>query len=182
MFTGILTQGLETGFNKTVFQYGTEGYSKAFGFYGDGSWYGAEAKDGASGYRVINWGVLGLGDKVELGHQLLYSVGEDMWNGSGKRESLSAVIRPMYKWDDNHKTILEAGYAVDKQFGKEDTYGKLTIAQAWSAGSSFWARPEIRLYASYLTGEQEIFKTDKFFDNKQSDDSFQFGVQAEAWW
>ncbi|MCA2441803.1 MULTISPECIES: carbohydrate porin, partial [Vibrio] len=57
-----------------------------------------------------------------------------------------------------------------------------TVAQAWSAGSSFWARPEIRVYASYLTGEQEINSTDKFFDNKQADDTFQFGVQAEAWW
>ncbi|WP_256929446.1 carbohydrate porin, partial [Vibrio parahaemolyticus] len=59
--------------------------------------------------------------------------------------------RPMYKWDDNHKTIFEAGYAIDKQDGKEDSFGKFTVAQAWSAGSSFWARPEIRVYASYLT-------------------------------
>ncbi|ALG54809.1 MULTISPECIES: maltoporin [Vibrio harveyi group] len=182
MFTAELTQGLDSGFNKTVVQYGTEGYSKTMAFYGDGSWYGAEAKDGASGYRLINWGVIGMGDSWEMGHQLVYGVGEDMWDGMNKREGFSAVIRPMYKWDDNHKTIFEAGYAIDKQDGKEDSFGKFTVAQAWSAGSSFWARPEIRVYASYLTGEQEINSTDKFFDNKQADDTFQFGVQAEAWW
>jgi maltoporin len=180
MFTGILTQGLETGFNKTVFQYGTEGYSKAFAFYGDGSWYGAEANDGASGYRFINWGVIGLGDKVELGHQLVYGVGEDMWDGQDKWETMSAVVRPMYKWDDNHKTILEAGYAIDDNDGAENKYGKLTVAQAWTAGSSFWARPEIRLYATYLTADKD--DNSNAFDGGRSDDTFQFGVQAEAWW
>lgn len=180
MLTAELTQGLASGFNKTVLQYGTEGYSKAFAFYGDGSWYGAEAKKGASGYRLINWGVVGLGDSWELGHQLVYGVGEEMWDGQDKWETMSAVIRPVYKWDDNHKTIFEAGYAVDDNDGTKDKYGKLTVAQAWSAGSSFWARPEIRLYASYLTSDYDNDR--KVFDSGKSDDSFQFGVQAEAWW
>ncbi|NNN44807.1 MULTISPECIES: maltoporin [unclassified Vibrio] len=180
MLTAELTQGLASGFNKTVLQYGTEGYSKAFAFYGDGSWYGAEAKKGASGYRLINWGVVGLGDSWELGHQLVYGVGEEMWDGQDKWKAMSAVIRPVYKWDDNHKTIFEAGYAVDDNDGAKDKYGKLTVAQAWSAGSSFWARPEIRLYASYLTSDYDNDR--KVFDSGKSDDSFQFGVQAEAWW
>ena len=61
---------------------------------------------------------------------------------------MSAVIRPVYKWDDNHKTILELGYGIDDNDGTETTNGKVTVAQAWSAGSSIWARPEIRLYAN----------------------------------
>jgi maltoporin len=180
MLTAELTQGLSNGFNKTVLQYGTEGYSKAFAFYGDGSWYGGEAKKGASGYRLINWGVVGLGDSWELGHQLVYGVGEEMWDGQDKWKAMSAVIRPVYKWDDNHKTIFEAGYGMDDNDGAKDKYGKLTVAQAWSAGSSFWARPEIRLYASYLTSDYDNDR--KVFDSGKSDDSFQFGVQAEAWW
>ncbi|MCE1635709.1 carbohydrate porin, partial [Enterobacter hormaechei] len=112
MVTAELTQGLDSGFNKTVFQYGTEGYSKAFAFYGDGSWYGAEANDGADGYRIINWGVIGLGDNWELGHQLVYGVGNDMWDGQDKWETFSVVARPMFKWDENNKTIVEAGDAI----------------------------------------------------------------------
>ena len=180
MVTAELTQGLDSGFNKTVFQYGTEGYSKAFAFYGDGSWYGAEANDGADGYRIINWGVIGLGDNWELGHQLVYGVGNDMWDGQDKWETMSAVVRPVFKWDDNNKTIFEAGYAMDDNDGFESTFGKMTVAQAWSAGSSFWARPEIRLYATYLTADDDN-DTQKF-DGGRSDDTFQFGVQAEAWW
>ncbi|MDV6252003.1 maltoporin [Vibrio sp. EA2] len=180
MVTAELTQGLDSGFNKTVFQYGTEGYSKAFAFYGDGSWYGAEANDGADGYRIINWGVIGLGDNWELGHQLVYGVGNDMWDGQDKWETFSVVARPVFKWDENNKTIFEAGYAIDDDDGFESTYGKMTVAQAWSAGSSFWARPEIRLYATYLTADDD--NDSQKFDGGRSDDTFQFGVQAEAWW
>ncbi|MBZ6067160.1 maltoporin [Aeromonas schubertii] len=183
MLTAELTAGVLGGFNKTVLQYGTEGYSKAMAFYGDGSWYGAEAKDGADGFRVINWGVIPMGDKVEMGHQLVYGVGNDMWDGNDKWETMSAVIRPMYKWDDFNKTIFEAGYFQDKNKstnGTTDKDGgyKLTLAQAWSAGSSFWARPEIRVFASYLDNTEDK----KVFDGNTSKDTWNFGVQAEAWW
>ncbi|ELB2246883.1 maltoporin [Vibrio parahaemolyticus] len=180
MFTAELTQGLNSGFNKTVVQYGTEGYAQTMAFYGGGSWYAAETKDGASGYRLINWGVIGMGENWEMGHQLVYGVGEDMGSWSSKWKTASVVVRPMYKWDDNHKTIFEAGYGMDDNDGFESDYGKFTVAQAWSAGSSFWARPEIRLYATYLTADDD--NSSKVFNGGRSDDTFQFGVQAEAWW
>ena len=121
-----------------------------------------------------------MGDSWEMGHQLVYGVGEDMSAGQDKLETMSVVVRPMYKWDDNHKTIFEAGYAIDDNDGAENKFGKLTVAQAWSAGSSFWARPEIRVYASYLTADKD--DNSNTFDGGRSDDTFQFGVQAEAWW
>ncbi|MDR9827342.1 maltoporin [Vibrio sp. FNV 38] len=176
MFTAELTQGLSSGFNKTVFQYGTEGYSKTMAFYGDGSWYGAEANDGADGYRIINWGVVGLGESWEVGHQLIYGVGENMWDGMDKYETMSAVVRPVYKWNENMKTMFEAGYAVDDQDGDDKAISKFTVAQAWTAGSSFWARPEIRVYGSYLSSD------DNDFNGGRDDNQFQFGIQAEAWW
>ena len=51
------------------------------------------------------------------------------------------------------------------------------IAQAWSAGSSFWARPEIRVYASYI---EDYEKDDAFGDGNDSE--YNLGIQAEAWW
>ncbi|MCA2017902.1 maltoporin [Vibrio tritonius] len=179
MFTAELTQGLDNGFNKTVVQYGTEGYSKNFAFYGDGSWYGAEAKDDAYGYRLINWGVAGLSDSVEVGHQLVYGVGKEMWGTMDRWKTMSAVIRPVYKWDENHKSILELGYSVDDNDGAKTKLGKVTVAQAWCAGSSFWARPEIRLYATYFKYDDDSNGTP--FDSGTDDDTMQFGVQVEAW-
>ncbi|MDN2482522.1 maltoporin [Vibrio agarivorans] len=176
MFTAELTQGLSSGFNKTVFQYGTEGYSKTMAYYGDGSWYGAEAKDGADGYRIINWGVVGLGESWELGHQLVYGVGNEMEVGHDKTEAFSVVVRPVYKWNENMKTLFEAGYAMDDTDGDDKSISKFTVAQAWTAGSSFWARPEIRVYGTYLSSDENDF------NGKRDDSQFQFGVQAEAWW
>ena len=183
MLTAELTQGILGGFNKTVLQYGTEGYSKTMAFYGDGSWYGAEAKDGADGFRIINWGVVPMGNNFEMGHQLVYGVGNEMWDGNDKVEAMSAVVRPMYKWDDFNKTIFEGGSFKDKTKSTngtsvDDSGYKLTLAQAWSAGSSFWARPEIRVFASYLANDED----QKVFESGTSKDTYQVGVQAEAWW
>jgi maltoporin len=43
-------------------------------------------------------------------------------------------------------------------------------------GDSFWARPEIRVYGSYIldTENKEAFNGD--------DTEYVFGIQAEAWW
>jgi maltoporin len=183
MGTAELTLGLSAGFNKTVLQYGTEGYSKAFAYYGDGSWYGAEAKNGASGYRLINWGVSELGQNVEFGHQLVYASATGMWDGQDDFTTYSAVVRPMYKWNDNMRTILEAGYSQDDNDGSKTTNSKFTIAQAWSAGSSFWARPELRVYASYLNQDADGQTDGSYkFNGGESKSQMQVGVQVEAWW
>lgn len=193
LLTAELTQGLLGGFNKTVLQYGTEGYSKNFAFYGDGSWYGAEVPDnGADGFRIINHGVISLGDSWDLSHQLVYGVAND-WNKgySDKYETFSAVVRPVYKWTDTVKTIFEAGYHDDtiSYIGghSDDGYNgaKYTVAQAFAAGKGFWARPEIRLYATYLDVGGKAWQgtaAQTPFNGGKDDNTWNFGVQAEAWW
>ncbi len=184
MLTAELTQGIMGGFNKTVLQYGTEGYSKNFAFQGDGSWYGAEAKDGADGYRIINHGAISMGDSWDLSHQVAYGVGNEMWTGNDNWETFSVVVRPVYKWNDTMKTIFEAGYSNDKMnntngTGTSTDNQKYTIAHAWGAGKGFWARPELRVFASYLKANGQMRPDDK---GVNQDDAINFGVQAEAWW
>ncbi|MDO2947015.1 maltoporin [Aeromonas simiae] len=187
MLTAELTQGLLGGFNKTVLQYMSDSYATLPIYYGAGSW---TSQDGASGdgFRIINWGVLPVGDKVEFGHQLVYGKSNDVaidGVADSDADTFSAVIRPMYKWDDYQKTILELGYYRDtrtlKDSSKQDQTGqKYTIAQAWSAGSSFWARPEIRVFASYLKSGGDNGQV--FNGSNLDDNTWNFGVQAEAWW
>ncbi|WP_409420590.1 maltoporin [Pseudaeromonas sp. ZJS20] len=192
MITAELTQGLLGGFNKTVLQYGTEGYAKSFAFYGDGSWYGAETSKGADGFRIINHGVISLGDSWDISHQLVYGVAND-WNSgySDKYETFSAVVRPVYKWNDNMKTILEVGYHDDSisyvNGHSSDGYNgaKYTVAQAFTAGKGFWARPEIRIYATYLDVGGKAWQSDTEqtpFNGGDDSSTWNFGVQAEAWW
>ncbi|MGR5321542.1 maltoporin LamB [Vibrio alfacsensis] len=191
--TAIVHQGLSNGFNQTVFQYGTNGYGvQAANFWGAGAYYarGTEAFNGASGFRLLNWGVVNLAEDWEMGHQLAYLSGSDIGGeaaGSytGKNfdiDQYSAVVRPMYKWNDTMRTVFEAGYNAgekisDGGLAKEDfSHAKFTVAQAWAMGDSFWARPELRVYGTYhLDGENK--------DAFNGDDSeFVFGIQAEAWW
>ncbi|MCK6264139.1 maltoporin LamB [Vibrio sp. ZSDE26] len=180
LLTAVLGQGMSNGFNQTVLQYGTSSYGKQMATYGGGGWYDRSGgNNDADGFRIINWGVTGFGESWEVGHTVMYAQASD--TDSGDITAYNAVVRPMYKWDDHMKTIFEAGYFADetKQSGTTtDTSGsKLTIAQAWSAGSSFWARPEIRVYGSYFMDHEA-----DSFANGTDDTEFSVGIQMEAWW
>ncbi|MFH4488733.1 maltoporin LamB [Vibrio diabolicus] len=191
--SAIIHQGMSNGFNQTVFQYGTNGYGvQAANFWGSGAYYarGTEAFNDASGFRLINWGVMNLAEDWEMGHQLAYLSGSDIGGQAagaytGKNfdiDQYSVVVRPMYKWNDTMRTVFEAGYnsgekIADSGLAKED-FGnaKFTVAQAWAMGDSFWARPELRVYGTYLLDTEN----DNAFNG--DDTEFVFGVQAEAWW
>ncbi|GAL09195.1 maltoporin [Vibrio astriarenae] len=148
MATGILHQGLSNGFNQTVFQYGTNGYGvQMANFWGSGAYYdrSGDENDG-SGFRIINWGVMNLGESWEMGHQLAYLSGSDLGADKIDSSQYSVVVRPMYKWNDTMRTIFEGGYNGGEVDNEDFGNAKLTIAQAWAMGDSFWARPEIRVY------------------------------------
>ena len=55
---------------------------------------------------------------------------------------------------------------------------KLTIAQQWTPGSQFWARPSIRVFATWMSGKG----MDKQKTNLKDNHQFVIGSQVEAWW
>ena len=63
-------------------------------------------------FRFLDWGVVKLSDKVELGYSAIYQVGST--NGKGVAEEdperLSLVLRPVYKWSNYMSTVVEIGY------------------------------------------------------------------------
>ncbi|GIB12596.1 maltoporin [Vibrio cholerae] len=180
MGTAILHQGLSNGFNQTVFQYGTASYgAQVANFWGSGTYYGRGNADNndASGFRLLNWGVVNLGESWEMGHQLAYLSGSDIGTAKADIDQYSVVVRPMYKWNDTMRTVFEAGYnGGEDTFGADFEYSKFTVAQAWAMGNSFWARPELRVYGSYLTDHEGTT-----FGSK-GDSDFVMGIQVEAWW
>ncbi|ENH9243434.1 maltoporin [Vibrio cholerae] len=180
MGTAILHQGLSNGFNQTVFQYGTAGYgAQVANFGGSGAYYGRGSVDNndANGFRLLNWGVINLGESWEMGHQLAYLSGSDIGTAKADIDQYSVVVRPMYKWNDTMRTVFEAGYnSGDNDKGEDFEYSKFTVAQAWAMGNSFWARPELRVYGSYLTDHEGTT-----FGSK-GDSDFVMGIQVEAWW
>ncbi|WP_323978329.1 carbohydrate porin [Aeromonas veronii] len=185
MVTAELTQSMLGGFNKTVAQYFKDGLAAQGVNYQGGSGSGLQANaESGDGFRLINWGVLPVGDKVEFGHQIIYAQANGLEKDTKDVDTFSIVARPMYKWNDVMKTIVELGYFKDNEkvtnkADKSTEGSKYTIAQAWSAGSSFWARPEIRVFASYVD-QDGAFRADS--NGVKQDNAWNFGVQAEAWW
>lgn len=185
LVTGIIHQGMDNGFNQTILQYGTNGYgAQAANFWGAGTYYDRSGdQNDATGYRLINWGVMNLGESWEMGHQLAYLAGSDIGASTLDIDQFSVVARPMYKWNDTMRTVFEAGYNAGEKINDDgnavEDFGnsKLTIAQAWAMGDSFWARPEIRVYGSYIS---DLENDDAFGSGE--DNELVAGVQVEAWW
>ncbi|MBC3619250.1 maltoporin LamB [Vibrio metschnikovii] len=183
LLSAILHQGLSNGFNQTILQYGTNGYGNQVADFGSGAWYnrGTSANNDARAFRLINWGVMSLGEQWEMGHQLAYMNGSDISAAKLSTDQYSAVVRPMYKWNDTMRTVFEAGYHGGKKAAGTETedfgHAKLTVAQAWAMGDSFWSRPELRVYGSYL---HDTKNDDRF--GTGNDSEFVVGVQVEAWW
>ncbi|OZG75522.1 hypothetical protein BTA51_02710 [Hahella sp. CCB-MM4] len=182
LFTGELSTPVMSGFNKVVFQYGHEGFGQPMRDFGSGNWLGG-LDQGGKGYRLIDWGVIKPSSQIELGYSAIYANFEDD-TLKDDRSFWSVSARPMYKWTDHTRTILEVGYFDADDDGAETQLSKITLAQAWSAGPSYWARPEIRIFVSSISNDSSDAsgKDTSGIFNGGEDSVINFGVQAEAWW
>lgn len=179
-FTVEHTQGHDMGFNKAAIQYNTEGYAWS-GFVGNhlGDSYNMEkGQEGRKSFRLIDWGVISA-EKWDLGYSFIYARLTDKGVGAASNAddayAMSIVARPSYKWTETMSTVVELGY-YQQDFGKDwgakkEDLNKITVAQQWQAGKSFWARPAIRVFASKYSGDQKVEKNDMMI-----------GAQVEAWW
>lgn len=178
MLTASLTQNLNTGFNKTILQVANSGYAEQMTTYGHGNGLVRDvANNDAEGFRVINWGVLSVGDNIEFGHSIRYAAATNVDGTDTDDSTLSVVIRPMYKWNDLMRTIVEVGGFTETINDIDSAGSKFTIAQAWAPRSGFWSRPEIRVFATYLNDA----KNDNAFAPHENSE-LSVGMQAEAWW
>lgn len=178
MFTASLNQNLDSGFNKTIIQLGSAGYAKQMTTFGQGNGLVRDsANDDAKGYRVINWGVMSLSDDFEFGHSIRYAAASDVDGTDTDDSSLSVVVRPVYKWTEKMRTVLEVGGFTETLNDVDGAGSKFTIAQAWVPKAGFWSRPEIRIFATYVNDAEN---DDAFGIGKDSEISV--GMQAEAWW
>lgn len=166
--------------------------------------FGAKYKgDKGSGYRFIDWGVIeqqswNLGyvfmaahknsfDETYFGNRCTDNACGANWSHPTGND-YAFVIRPAYKWSDFTSTMLEFGYTNQTNTGwngwgdlKDKSRvkaTKLTLAQQWTPGSHFWARPSIRVFASWLSGDL----VNKQFTHLEDNHQVTVGAQVEAWW
>ncbi|ULN63639.1 carbohydrate porin [Vibrio gigantis] len=178
MLTASLNQNLAGGFNKTILQVANSGYAEQMTTFGTGKGIVRDANNNdADGFRLINWGVLAIGENIEFGHTVRYAASSGVGANNSDDESFSAVIRPLYKWDKRMRTILEIGGFVETIDNQDGAGGKFTVAQAWVPQVGFWSRPEFRIFATYLNDAEN---DNAFGEGKNSEMSV--GMQVEAWW
>lgn len=108
--------------------------------------------------------------------------------GSGSERTYVAIgARPVYMFTEHLGAALEVGYdyATDNRNTAGDdspSLGKITFAPLIRPGSGFFTRPEIRLYATYYFWND--FPAGSQINGTEVGDksSWNFGIQAEAWW
>ncbi|CCO46096.1 Maltoporin 1 [Vibrio nigripulchritudo SOn1] len=183
MLTAEVGQSFSLGYNKFVLQYMDKGLAQNAISQG-GGWYDIWSGDigEAKGFRFISTGDLKAGDNLLINHVITYGSAQNHGDSVDKEELFSFVARPTYNWSPYNKTILEVGYfdkekSLDSGSKNQSSGTKFTIAHAISAGESFFARPEIRFFASYLKDNEG-----DSFNDKRSNNTINYGVQIEAWW
>lgn len=159
--------GFENGYNKLVVQLGNDGMAGSTGN-NDNTMEGSMT-------RLINHGLFDLSDTSEAQYVLIHESVKDA--DDNEKTWTSAGIRPVFHWNDVASTAIEIGYdSVSDDTATEDMdLTKVTIAQQWSAGDTYWSRPLVRAFVTHASGTEG-----QFFGDDTS--GISMGVQAEVWW
>ena len=154
----------------------------------NGKYYGDHTNGTA--VRLASQGEAYFGDHFIVANALVYSFGNDVYSyETGAHtdfESIRAVVRPAYIWDQYNQTGVELGYFTQQN---KDVVGnkyyesgyKTTLFHTFKVNTSMLtSRPEIRFYATYIKAEDTDL--DNFTFEDQKTDQFALGAQAEIWW
>ncbi|HAU3224139.1 TPA: carbohydrate porin [Salmonella enterica subsp. houtenae] len=154
----------------------------------NGKYYGDHTNGTA--VRLASQGEAYYGDHFIVANALVYSFGNDVYSyETGAHtdfESIRAVVRPAYIWDQYNQTGVELGYFTQQN---KDVNGnkyiesgyKTTLFHTFKVNTSMLtSRPEIRFYATYIKATDTDL--DNFTFEDQKNDQFAVGAQAEIWW
>ncbi|AKL11819.1 Maltoporin precursor [Phytobacter ursingii] len=183
MVTGEISQDMFGGYNKLVLQYANKGLAQNMVSQG-GGWYDMwHYVNDASGYRVINTGLIPITSKFSLNHVLTYGSANDITEYTDKTRLVSLVGRAQYQMTNYVRLIGEVGGFYQKDDYKNGTHykqsgEKYTFAVGLADGPEFMSRPELRVFASYLNDSEN----GKSFEDGTKNNTWNFGVQVEAWW
>ncbi|MBD8164561.1 maltoporin [Erwinia persicina] len=183
MLTGEISQDMWGGYQKLVLQYANKGLAQNMISQG-GGWYDMynDTRD-ATGYRVINTGLLPITDRLSLNQVITWGAADHVTAFTDKSTLLSLVGRAQYQFTDYVRGIGEAGTFMQKDQNKDGSDykqagQKYTLALGLAAGPEFMSRPELRIFTSYLNDSEQ----GNSFQDGTASNTWNFGVQVEAWW
>lgn len=192
-----LTQKLDAGgFNEFSVLLANNSIASSFSRYAgsspfttfNGRYYGDHTNGTA--VRVASQGEMYLRDDIIMANALVYSFGNDIYSyetgAHSDFESIRAVVRPAYIWDQYNQTGVELGYFrqqnTDLTGNKYYESGyKATLFHTFKVNTSMLtSRPELRFYGTYIKADETDLDNFTFEDQKK--DQFAIGAQAEIWW
>jgi sucrose porin len=179
------------GYSRVVFQYGTG--LAAGDSLGKNGWGFANSEDTTSS-RVVFDGVVNLSQNWEVSTFAFYQMDEEYspWSDWSQvttqgydRNAYAIGVRPHHQITTNFAMQYELGYenvSEDKSGGSEGGLFKATIAPTLMLETGFWARPQIRAFATYSQWDDGVSASlDEGYTRTGSTDTLSFGVQAEVW-
>ena len=192
MLTAEHTQGdFFGGFNKFVVQFAKNGMT-TWGMGTNGQGINAVKHDQLKGdyfLRIMDHGVVGIGDNIEMQYVAAYNKHSSKDSTKDNVSWISTGVRPVYFWNDIMSTAVEVGFDHVRNATNDNidgtitsNLGKFTVAQQWSAGKGYWARPTIRVFGTYAKWNEASkghIGGDAYGDRTSG---FTFGAQMEAWW
>lgn len=176
------------GFNKFSLQYGKGNASDFNAYVLD--WRNIDQIKDSVGVRVTNQTVLQFNEKTSMMAALVYDysdLGEGAGNSSSSRHYVAAGVRPIHMFTNYVGLQGEFGvdWVSDIRWTPEKDKGtlyKLTIAPTIRPGGSFFARPEIRLFATYAWWSNMPDWFNPAHRPAGASNAWTFGIQTEAWW
>ncbi len=189
MLSALYRQAWNYGSNTFAFQYGTDalagGLMSAEG--GSNRKYSTGVEHDGYSWRIFNSGDLNVNEDFQVMYSIAYQ-DKNLDNNQGE-QWFSVGARPQYSWTEYMATALEVGYeSVEAQngAGTNDMY-KVTVAQMFQAGKGVWARPSLRLFATYSEKTDEWNRGGEVYGLAQSTgsnnvDEVTFGFNVETWW
>jgi sucrose porin len=179
------------GYSRVVFQYGTG--LAAGDSLGKNGWGFANSEDTTSS-RVVFDGVVNLSQNWEVSTFAFYQMDEEYspWSDWSQvttqgydRNAYAIGVRPHHQITTNFAMQYELGYenvSEDKSGGSEGGLFKATVAPTLMLETGFWARPQIRAFATYSQWDDGVSASlDEGYTRTGSTDTLSFGVQAEVW-
>ncbi|WP_052810350.1 carbohydrate porin [Vibrio renipiscarius] len=120
---------------------------------------------------------------------------DDYLSEGGERKWIAAGVRPVYKVNQYFSIQTEYGYEYldEDSSANADTKGslhKFTVAPTLHLESGYWIRPQLRLFATYATWDDELVDVNGKYGGNSGPggasfsgekNAFTFGVQAEVW-
>lgn len=159
-----------------------------------------DARDDSSTMRLIDELRVGIFQGLETDLVFLWQSADfgGAKTGDGvtipNKNEVTFGLRPIYSFDENYSLALEYGYTqVDngikvagtssaKTEFKDAQLQKITIAPQVGIATGLFARPQLRLFATYAKWNDDAKGRVGGDVYKTSTSGFSYGAQTEVWW